>query len=80
MRAPWSDEQPVRAPGYPQPVYGAHRRVPVFHREEHAVKRTWTVKTKDGARVHTGGYDVDGEVVHAYGQWRECHLDQGGRR
>ena len=44
------------------------------------MKRTWTVKTKDGARVHTGGYDVDGEVVHAYGQWRECHLDQGGRR
>ena len=56
--------------------------------------REWTVTTKDGDRLHTdkggrepdveGGAltfrDVDGEVVHAYGQWRECHLDQGGRR
>ena len=53
------------------------------------MKRTWTVELKDGTRVHTGDYDVDveggaltfrdvdGEVVHAYGQWRECHLDQG---
>ena len=79
-------------PDTPSPSTGLTDVFTFFRREEHAVKRTWTVELKDGTRVHTGDYDVDveggaltfrdvdGEVVHAYGQWRECHLDQGGRR